>query len=823
VESPAPQVRQYTLKAILSLPLDKLDVSKRDISAIQQIKDEDPQSYNQVLAKKICDKWGCHEQVLEEESQGVQLFPQGATRKVLHQADLANTFTTVELVQDGDDDAFYFRTLENSGVKLNEPQLQATRHLDGPALVLAGAGSGKTRVLSSRAGYLMSVHSIHPSQILLLTFTKKAADEMKERIASLPGSSQNRAKGVRTGTYHSIFLALLRSTGDRRAILSNEKRKHIYLKNIMRDKNVREDYEPESLLSILSHYKNSMVSVEGLPSQTPAEQEVKDILRAYEKVKKQEGYMDFDDILLDAYFLLQEETQLRQRVQQQYAYVLCDEWQDTNPIQYELVKMIASPHNHLFVVGDDDQTIYEFNGADSSIILNFSKHYPQTKTYKLDINYRSTTSIVGLANQVISFNQKRHYKSLKAMKDDESGASFIRPNNPNDEAERIVQNILSDVQEGRRPYKDFAILYRANSNNRAIFDQLVLQDVPFVTYGDANTFYEHAIVKPVIDHMRLAQDSFNMDAVRSILPTLYLNRERTSDFIMKKAKSESDKPLLFHALDLPQLKGYQQKQVRERIQLLKRLEKMKPVQAVREIRTFYDKYLDAQEQRNGTMHREMIQETLAEIESSAIHYDSIPEFLKFIDEIIEKNKEMEKLRKDPAANYVKLMTIHKSKGLEYPVVYLIGASETVLPHRSALDADEKKDMQIQTSNLADAALEGERRLAYVAITRAAEELYISSPSVYHEKRVPVSRFIMDVFSDQPYKEDKSMKQSKSGAQRDNKKTADSKASILVWDCSSETCIAWKRIETYEETLLEAVECPLCGEEMRQGVREVVEK
>ncbi|QHE51630.1 UvrD-helicase domain-containing protein [Pontibacillus sp. HMF3514] len=753
----------------------------------------------------------------ELEGNSERHFPEGATRKEIYEAKRANTKTTVELVRDDEPDAYYFRSLEQKGLKLNEPQLKATRHLEGPALVLAGAGSGKTRVLSSRAGYLLSIHSVNPKQILLLTFTKKAADEMKERIGLLPGLSPKNVREITTGTYHSIFLKLLKGRGDSRNILSNEKRKHIYLKNIMREMNVKDDYEPESLLAILSHYKNNMISVEGLPSQTQVETEVKDILTRYEKIKHQEGYMDFDDILLDAYHLLKQDQHVCDMLQKRYSFVLCDEWQDTNPVQYELIKMIAAPQNNLFVVGDDDQTIYEFNGADSSIILNFNKQYPNTKTYKLDINYRSTTKIVGLANKVISFNKQRYEKTLQASKENESSPYFLRPKDPNEEAEEIVQNIVNEVKEGNRAYRDFAILYRANSNSRAIFDQFVLQGIPFVTYGDTNTFYEQSIVKPVIDHLRLAQDTKNMDAVYGMLPTLYLNREKTSDFIWNKESRQPKENLLSHALDLQYLKEFQKKQIQERIQLLERIKKMKPLEAVREIRSFYDKYLEANEKKNLTMHKEMVKDTLSEIESSASRYKTIDDFLAFVDEIIEKNKDMVALRKNPEADVVKVMTIHKSKGLEFPVVYLIGASENVLPHRSALDANERKDMVIDSKKKITAAIEGERRLAYVAITRAEEELYISSPCTFREKQVPISRFIMDVFSP----EQRNIKYAKKDKKNKNRdQTSGEKVSVLVWACTSDDCIAWKRIETYKDTLVKSIDCPLCGGTMVQGNREV---
>ena len=248
---------------------------------------------------------------------------------------------------------------------------------------------------------------------------------------------------------------------------------------------------------------------------------------------------------------------------------------------------------------------------------------------------------------------------------------------------------------------------------------------------------------------------------------------------------------------------------------------MTPIQAVKQIRIFYDKYLEADERKNLTVHKEMIQDTLSEIESSAGRFSSIQDFINFIDEIIKKNKGMEELRKDSNADVVKLMTIHKSKGLEFPVVYMIGASEGILPHSSALNADSKKDIIIKEKNRNSAAIEGERRLAYVAITRAEEVLYISSPQIYKDENVEISRFIMDVFTEKKETNKTNVKRPKS--KRNNKTNIVNtkvKQTILIWDCSNESCDGWQRIQSYDETLMETKPCPICNKPMKHGAREI---
>ncbi|UOQ83571.1 UvrD-helicase domain-containing protein [Gracilibacillus salinarum] len=804
------QVRQYTLKAIHALPLNIDEITEQDVALMASIQEQDPKDYNQSIAAHIAKKWSAL--IASGTPSSLPTFPVGASKKEIAKAPIADSKTTVELVADDEPDRYYFRALEQEGIKLNQPQLDAVRHFQGSCLVLAGAGSGKTRVLSTRAGYLISVHKVNPKQILLLTFTKKAAGEMKERMSGLPGLTPAMAGRMTSGTYHSIFLKILRSQGDTRRIITAEKHQHTSLKIIMKEMGI-DDYEPESLLEILSHHKNNMTPVEEIPVHSANDKEVKDILQRYEQMKRANGFMDFDDILLDAYFFLQQHPNYLSLLQQRFAFVLCDEWQDTNPIQYQLVRMIAKPQNHLFVVGDDDQTIYEFNGADSSIILNFTKDYPKAETFHLPINYRSTTSIVGLANKVIAFNNKRYQKKLTATKESSHAPSFIRPDSSDEEAEIIIENMLLAVQQGKRQFSDYAILYRTHSYNRAIFDQLVLKEIPFITYGNANTFYEQSIVKPVIDHLRVAMDGTDIEAVQGLLPSLYLNRERVTSFIQQKEQANPKKRVLMHAIDYPNLKAFQKAQIVDRIKLIQKLKEMKPVQAVRAIRTVYDKYIEANPRKNMTVHKEMLKETLLEIESAAKRFDTIAAFLAFVDEIIAKNKRMEEIRKDPEADAIRLMTIHKAKGLEFPVVYLIGASEKILPHSSVTD---------------DEGIEGERRLAYVAITRAEQVLYVSSPATYRGGKADVSRFMKEVFSNQEQQAQRKRVaiNKKPASPKENKSTSTvtkQTATVLAWDCTSTSCPAWVRITSHEESLLEEKQCPVCGEVMEKGEKEVTVK
>ncbi|WP_416150434.1 UvrD-helicase domain-containing protein [Salipaludibacillus sp. HK11] len=758
-----------------------------------------------------------------EKAERFMTYPFGAKNKQLHGAIFASTETSADLVSDEERDAFYFRSLEKMGVFLNKPQLEAVRHGQGPALVLAGAGSGKTRVLVSRTGYLLSVQKVDPKNILLVTFTKKASEEMKQRIASLPGLPKRTVNEITAGTFHSIFYRLLKSRGFDQQVISSEKQKQIAIKMILKRHELQDSYESETLLAILSSYKNNMKTVHDMPSKLPVEKEVKDVLTEYEGWKQERNYLDFDDMLLETYLLLIRDPQLLKAMQRRFQYILCDEWQDTNPIQYELIKMVANPLDHLFVVGDDDQTIFSFNGADSSIILNFTTDFPATKSITLDINYRSAADIVSLGNQVIKHNKMRHKKTLKASKIADQKPVFLKPESTDDEAKLIIKKIIDAVKfEGRR-FKDFAILHRTATSSRAIFDQMVIMEVPFITFTRGETFYENSIVQMILDYLRLSLDPQNIAALRNILPSLYLNREKTIQYIETEAMFNPGKKLLDHVQNLPNLKDFQKKQINQRLNTIKLLQQKTAIGAIKEIRTFYDKYLEADERKTKTMDKEMIKETLAELESSAKSFKTVREYIGFIDEIITKNKEMAGRRPEDNGDVISLMTIHRSKGLEYPVIYLIGASETILPHSSALEADQRKDSLIpgEGKQKIACAIEEERRLAYVAITRAQEELCISSPSMYRGKQISVSRFLLEAYG--AWESKKNISEMKIGRVKKGNESSERKSEIvheIVWECTSFICNGWKRVSNQSKIDEEQKACPLCKSEMVKADREI---
>lgn len=769
-------------------------------------------------------------------------IPLGASGERIPQAAIASARTSRDSVKPGEGDAAYFRRLEEDGILLNQPQIAAVRHHEGPLLTLAGAGSGKTSVLICRTGYLLSVRRISPSRMLLLTFSSKAAAEMRERIAVLPGVAEGDAARLQARTFHSFFLYFLRRQGLRQDIFHETRRQHILLKQIMRELGLPKDaYPPETLLALLSSCKMNMRDADTLPETNTAEQEMKAILTLYEQWKQDHNKMDFDDVLLIAYKMLLEQPHLLQELQQKFQYVMVDEFQDTNELQYELVKMIAYPQNNLMVVGDDDQTIYSFNGARSEFILEFEKLYPGAKVITLDINYRSGPAIIGLGNGIIRHNLRRRSKTLQAARTGGAQPRYLRPQTADEEAEQIVDHIVNEVGGGGREYRDFALLYRASSSNRAVLELLLLRDIPYIDYGEGQLLYEHWLILPVLDHLRLSLNRRNFAAMESILPTLYMNRETGMEHIRRMEAVQPKQGPLIHLLSLPGMEDFKGAKLRERLELIRGLAALTPLQAIRRIRTsFYDYFIEANERHQATLHRETLKEMLDELETSAERFDSIPVFLDFIASITERNELSRQSGLKEQGNRIALMTIHKSKGLEFPVVFLLGASEGILPHSSALEGDRLKDRKAAQlppagsfragSDSGFAALEEERRLAYVAVTRAREELFISSPARHRGKKAEVSRFMLSAFrsaavpSRPAASTASTVSVSRIGVSRVHTSGTAGNArthTVPVWNCTGARCPGWTRMKAGgAEDHLDFKPCPLCSSPMEKSTREV---
>ncbi|TDQ33796.1 UvrD-helicase domain-containing protein [Aureibacillus halotolerans] len=735
------------------------------------------------------------------------------TSVTIPQAPMAETTTSRTLVPPEAPDAFYFRALEQRGIHLNEPQIEAVRHGDGPLLVLAGAGSGKTSVLVGRVGYLCAVRQIDPNALLLVTFSKKAADEMKQRVAQLPGMDAQQAKRIKAQTYHSFFLRVIKQNGIDKDILGSGRQEQIAMKKIIKGLGFQDRYQPETILSLLSFYKLQLKNIRELGD--AVEKEIKDIFLAYEDWKAQNNYINFDDVLLMAYELLSKQPDVLAALQKQCRYLLVDEFQDTNLVQYKLIQMIAQPQNNLMVVGDDDQTIYSFNGADSDFILAFDRQYPNAETVTLDINYRSTQRIIGLGNAVIHKNKRRKEKTLKATNTSPLVPRYLRPTNSDDEAERLIELISRIVQQKKQSYKDIAVLFRSSANSRAMLEQLALSHIPYMDYGDKETFYDHWVVKPLLAHLRLSLDPQKLEAIDDVLPTLYIPRDKGREFLQNKERIHANDHPFDHLNSFPSLKGFQQKQVTERIALVPTLHKMKPQQAIQKMRqAFYDAYLQANQPSKFSQYKENLLDQLDELESSAARFLTVTEFIHFIDEFKRKREAMMArgaVQNDEDA--VSLMTIHKSKGMEFPIVFLIGASEGTIPHHSIFDASKMKDTypSLSQKQKVEAALEEERRLAYVAITRAKSHLVVSSPKSSQGRETDISRFFSDIFQDKAT-QNPSPRPVRGGKME----------TVNAWICTGHDCIVWQRISNHKEAQLDSKPCPICQSPMEKGRKDVLQ-
>ncbi len=682
------------------------------------------------------------------------LRPQGvALHTTLPAAAIAPSDTSVTLVPDSMEDAFFFRALEKQGILLNAPQIEAVRHGDGPLLTLAGAGCGKTTVLTARTGYLLSVRKVDPKQILLVTFTTKAAAEMKSRIAALPGVNARTAKAIEARTFHAFGLLLLRRYGQlTEDIFGDTRAQHGVIQRLRREINSTSTTPPETLLAMLSAIKLEGKTAEDLPKDTPEERDRCALLCRYEEWKRNYNRIDFDDILLRTEQLLENEGLLA-TLQQRFQYIMVDEFQDTNRLQYGMVDKLAQQHRNLMVVGDDDQTIYSFNGARQEYILDFPKRYPGTRIIALDINYRSHPQILGLGVKLIAHNEARHAKTLQAGVTEGQSPRYLRPAHADEEADWIVKRLRQQQEDGYA-LGDIAILHRTVSGTRAIAERLLMEDIPFIQYGEAPVFYDHSLIRPVMDHLRLAVNPRRMEALPGVIGPLYISRDTGMDYIMSQEQKQAKKYPLIHLYHWERLQTFQRQQVKERIVFLKKLRELKPLYAIREIRrVFYDKFASADFSGPATRHKDTIRETLDELESAAGKFATVEEMVTFADELTIKREQMMELMKQADPQGIHLMTVHRAKGLEFPCVYLLGASEGILPHKAALQDEAPEDVKAgqgvsgadPDGKLMQAALEEERRIAYVAVTRAKHELYVSSPAMHHGKTVPPSRFLVEAF------------------------------------------------------------------------------
>ncbi|WP_413379738.1 ATP-dependent helicase [Alkalihalobacillus sp. 1P02AB] len=628
----------------------------------------------------------------------------------------------------------YRSLLQTNGIYLDDNQWSAVETTEGPLLILAGAGSGKTRVLTTRAAYMLTVKQISPKEMILVTFTAKAAKEMKARMEIYPNLSKQTLKQLMVGTFHSIFYKiLLHHHPDRwhsSKLLKMDWQRDKLIKEAGREIDIDEkDFAYDQALTQISWWKNHLISPDQVKAADQWEEKVQYLYKRYEEKRIQEQMFDFDDMLIGCYELLKSDEHLRARYQQRFNYVSIDEFQDINKVQAEIMTMLTGKSNNLCVVGDDDQSIYGFRGSDPDYILSFQQNYQSAKKIILNENYRSNHSIVSVANKVIATNRKRFKKTLKAQHHIENYPTLFYPYDEEEEATIIVNNIKKRIEAGARP-ADFAILYRTNTHARALFERLIDSSLPFVIESDGESFYNRKTIRKILAYLRLAQNEDDMKAVPDMTSALFLKQNVVQDV---KAYSITHDCTLVEAFSyVENLLPFQLKKLKALPKQFQTLKKMTPEKAIQYIESEMGlkDYIKKQGNEGNKMDRGS--DDVRDLKVAARQHETISSFLEHVDHMIAKYKEIKSL--PPSKEAIQLMTIHRAKGLEYDHVYLLGTVEGNLPHDYALEAWREGN---------DNPLEEERRLMYVAITRAVQSLSISVPMMRRGKQAQRSRFVRE--------------------------------------------------------------------------------
>lgn len=607
----------------------------------------------------------------------------------------------------------------------HKSQLQAIRHLNGPMMVLAGPGSGKTTVITHRVRCLVEGYGVDPASILVITFTKAAASEMRQRFQKL---MEGRSLPVSFGTFHAVFFSILKHAYryDASNIVREEQR--IQLMRELVDR-YRIDVEDEgefisSILSEISMVKGEMMSLEHYYSKNCSEEIFKKLYEGYNRGLESRGLLDFDDMLVMCYQLFDQRKDILAAWQSRYRFILIDEFQDINRVQYEIVKMLAAPENNLFIVGDDDQSIYRFRGAKPEIMLGFEKDYPTAKRTLLGINYRSSSSIVDAAGRLIRHNKMRFEKEIQAFRGAGRSVAVMGFPDAHAETRTIVEEIQDYVRMGYH-LSDIAVLYRTSMEPRLLMERMMEWNLPFRMKDSLPNLYEHWITQDMLAYIRIAGDELakhrqakRADVLRIInRPKRFVSREALEGQIISWDSLKS----------WYQDRGWMVERIEQLEYDLKMIGRMAPVAAVNYIRKAvgYDDYLREYAE-NRRMKAEDLLQIADQLQESASSYKTMDAWQEHMREYGEQLRQQLTNRDSQNTDCVSLMTMHSSKGLEFPIVYILDANEGVTPHHKAvLEAD----------------LEEERRMFYVAMTRARDRLHVYYARERYGRPQERSRFI----------------------------------------------------------------------------------
>ena len=608
-------------------------------------------------------------------------------------------------------------------MKFNTSQTEAIGHKEGPMLVLAGPGSGKTLVITERTRNLILNENVNPSEILVITFTKAAAREMKERFVK---RMNGKHYPVTFGTFHAVFFGILKHAyGFRGENIIREEARFALMREIIQK--LRLEYEDEKdfigeLLAEIGLVKNTGVPLEHYYSKNCSQEIFHRIYRMYEETMRRKRLIDFDDMLVYCFELLSQRPDILAGWQAKFRYILVDEFQDINKLQFDVVHLLAKPENNIFVVGDDDQSIYRFRGAKPEIMLNFEKVYPNTKKVLLDVNYRSQGKIVEQAIRLINHNEERFKKNIhacRAMENEPEVMPFIDQFAQN---KHVIQKVLEYRKQGHF-YEEMAILFRTNTQPRLLMEQLMSYNIPFRTRDNIPNIYEHWIARDIMTYIRLALGSRSRADFLQIMnrPKRYISRESLEESTV--------------AMDVWADYFYQQKQpwVAERIEQmeadLRVLSRISPFAALNYIRNGigYEEYL-TEYARYRHINVEELLEVLDELQDGAREYKSYDEWFVHIEEYTKELKRQQE-RQELNADCISLATLHSVKGLEYNIVFIVDVNEGVMPYKKAvLPAD----------------TEEERRMFYVGMTRAKDRLHLFYSKKINGKDMEPSRFLEEI-------------------------------------------------------------------------------
>ena len=622
-----------------------------------------------------------------------------------------------------------------SNYQLDDSQWNAVSSTEGPLLVLAGAGSGKTRVLTTRTAYMLTEKEIAANRLLLVTFTAKAAKEMKNRMSQIKGISTSVLNNLVVGTFHSIFFKMLihhqASNWQPDKLMKWDWQREQIIKGASKDLGIDEkEFAFDQALSQISYWKNHLLMPSQIKAETEWDEKVKFLYERYEHTKIQTRQFDFDDMLLGCYQLLSENSGLLEKYQERFSYILVDEFQDINKVQYKIISMLAEQSKNLCAVGDDDQSIYSFRGSDPSYILNFQEDFPNAKIVTLSCNYRSNHAIVSSGRNVISQNKKRKDKSIFAVRESEKRPIQFFPFDEEEEATMIVTDIHEKIINGAKP-SDFVILFRTNSSSRAIFERLVSSSLPFHIEQDGESFYLRRTVRKALSYLKLAYHPDDQEAIKELLGAIFIKQSSLRD--LKALSILHDCSLLEALTKLSDIQPFQQKKLKKMIPLFQQLRKFPPREALEwiEKEMGLNDYVKKHGNEGNVIDKGS--DDLRDLKVAASSHERITDFLLHVDHMIEKAKEYKGQKE--TENSIQLMTVHRAKGLEFKTVYILSVVEGGFPHDYSLESLREGDT---------APLEEERRLMYVAITRAKDCLYLSIPQRRRGKKANPSRFIREM-------------------------------------------------------------------------------